>query len=167
MNDLDLSAFFTTKSQAIDFSTRLSEIKDDIYETGFNLDQLLIDQLGVQRRDKFLSLLRENQVNVGSNTSLKKFFEDILRTVASLPVATLTLAFEPRSANLVAITEWFVSNLHTQVLLDIEVDPGLVAGAVVTFNGKSQDFSIRPQVDRIFTQITAGTAGLSQTGSHP
>lgn len=149
MESLDLSFFFKTKNEASDFSTRIATIAQKIYETNFNLEQSLSTQLGIQKKDAFITLLRDNNINATSNTDLKTFFDTIQKTISSLSVLTLTLAFQPSDKTLQAVSEWFILNIKKQVLFDIQVDKNLIAGAVITYNGKYLDASIRQKFNLI------------------
>jgi F0F1-type ATP synthase delta subunit len=149
MEDLDLSGFFKTQAQSVDFFTRLSTISEKIYKTGFNLEKVLTDQLGIQKKDKFMILLRDNKVSLSSNAALKDFISQVQEKISSLPTVSLTLAFEPKEDTLKSLSNWFPANINKQVLLDIKVDPEIIAGAYVSYKGKCSDFSIKPVFDQI------------------
>jgi F0F1-type ATP synthase delta subunit len=150
MEDLDLSFFFKTKIQAVDFFARLSTISEKIYGTGFNLEKVLIEQLGIQKKDKFMILLRNNNIQSNSNSALKDFIGKIQDKISSLPTVSLTIAFEPKEETLKNLADWFPLNIDKQVLLDIKVDPDIIAGAYVSYSGKYSDFSIKPVFDQIY-----------------
>ena len=158
MDQIDFSEFFTTKAEANDFLSRLTAVTDKVFQTNFNLKSALAEQFGINKSDRLMTLLRENNINAESLDAAKKFLEKIQGSIASLPILTLTLAFEPKEATLKALSEWFLINTKKQVLFDIAVNTKLVAGATINFNGKYFDFSIRPTVERItqayITRIT-------------
>jgi sugar-specific transcriptional regulator TrmB len=143
MEELDLSDFITTKSQAVDFSARLSSISEMIYETDFDLEKNLQEQFGIQKKDAFLSLLRKNEIPPGSNSALNNFFGKIQETISSLPTAIIVLAVEPKSEILKTISDWFLLNLKQQILIEIQIDPKIIAGAAVNYQGKRLDASIK------------------------
>lgn len=147
MEIIDLSDFFTTKPEAVDFAARLSKISEKIFETDFNLEKTLQEQLGIRKKDKFLSLLRKNEIPPGSNSALNNFLKTIQETISSLPIAYLILAIEPKEEILKAISDWFTLNLKKQILIDIQIQPNLIAGAVVSFQGKQLNASIKALFD--------------------
>ena len=149
MDLIDFSEFFNTKAEANDFLSRLTTISDKIFQTNFDLGKALTEQFGINKSDRVLSLLRENNINSESLASVKSFLQKMQENISSLPVLSLTVAFEPREQTLKALSEWFFINMKKQVVFDITVDPRLVAGAALTFNGKFFDFSIRPVVEKI------------------
>lgn len=151
MDQLDLSFFFQTKAQASDFSARLSLIMEKIYNTTFDLEKTLIDQLGLKKKDAFMSLLRENKIDSKNATAIKTFITSLIEYTNKLPVLSLVVAFEPKEKTLQKLSQWSVLNLNKQAIFDITVDPTLIGGAAIDFNGKHMDFSIRPQFDQIVT----------------
>ncbi len=155
MEDLDLSSFFTTKPQAIDFSTRLATISQELYHTNFSLEKSLMEQFGMQKKDKFITVLRENKIHTESNSDLVTFFTAIQEKISLLPVLSLTIAFEPEEQTLKRISEWFVLTMHKQVLFEILVDPTLIGGAAITFNGKYKDCSIRSIFKRVLKDASS------------
>lgn len=152
MLQLDLSDFFITKPQAVDFNNRLSLVSRRIYETGFSLETALLEQLGLEKKDSFFALLRNNEVNTESNSALADFFTLLADHVSKLPIATISLAFEPTEKILRSLSEWFTLNINRQVLFDIKIDPDLLAGAAITYNGKYFDFSVKSQFDQLITR---------------
>jgi F0F1-type ATP synthase delta subunit len=153
MEGIDLSDFFHTKSQATDFSIHLATISEDIYQTNFDLEKVLTEHFGTTKKDKFISLLRDNKINIFDNTDLKGFLDKIQKRITDLPVLSLVVAFEPTDETFKVLSEWLILNIHKEVLLDITIDTKLIGGATVSFNGKYADCSIKPQFDQIFKDV--------------
>ena len=153
MEALDLSDFITTKPQAVDFAARLSSISEKIYEVDFSLEKTLQEQFGVQKKDKFLSLLRKNEIPAGSSSALGNFLGKIQETITSLPTTTMTLAVEPKEETLKTISNWFLLNLKRQVLVEIHIDPNIIAGATVGYQGKQFNTSIRSIFDEVCSTV--------------
>jgi F0F1-type ATP synthase delta subunit len=47
------------------------------------------------------------------------------------------------------------------VLLEITVDPSLIAGASISFNGKDVNYSVMPKVEHIASEIIATAANTA------
>jgi F0F1-type ATP synthase delta subunit len=155
MDQLDLSDFFTTKAESVDFSTRLQSISEQLYETDFNLETSLLAQFGIERKEKFLTLIRNNAINLKSNSSLLDFINRILEKISSMSVISLTLAFEPEKLTLHDLSEWFNLNINRQLLFDITIDPKLIAGAAINFNGKYKDYSAKSKFTSIISSVSS------------
>lgn len=153
MDTIDLSDFFTTRSQANDFAVRLSGIIDQMYTTTFNLEKSLTTQFGIQKADIFLKLLREHNINTASIQATQDFFKKIQEAVSNLSVVSLVIAFEPSDETIKALAQWFIFNLNKQVLFDIQVDHRIIAGVKITCNGKFKDYSLGPLFDNLVKQM--------------
>ncbi|MGE5042199.1 MAG: hypothetical protein ACM3IJ_04835 [Candidatus Levyibacteriota bacterium] len=157
MEDIDLTPFCKTKAEAMDFSARLSTIVSHIFQTSFDLEHELSQELGIQKKDLFLFLLRDKNINPSAQSDLKDFLSKLQEIALNMPVLSISLAFEPKEDTLTFLSEWFLTNLHKQVLFDIVVDSNLIAGAAVSYQGKFLDFSIKPIFTRILEESLSPT----------
>src|SRR6185437_5621365 len=96
MDQIDFSEFFSTKSEANDFLLRLTAIADSVYQTDFDFEKSLSQQFGVNKSDRLLTILRENNINIQTLSEVKAFLQKMQDTIATLPVISLTIAFEPQ-----------------------------------------------------------------------
>src|SRR5688572_18314111 len=115
MEKINLSSFFSTKAQANDFMSRLSEISKTTYQTNFDLEKTLTEQLGFKKKDLFIAILRDNKIQVESGPAVKTFLEQLLEQIKSLPVLPLTVAFEPTEQTFKTLADWFELNLNRQL----------------------------------------------------
>ncbi|HSA83492.1 MAG TPA: F0F1 ATP synthase subunit delta [Patescibacteria group bacterium] len=162
MESVDLSNFFQTKSQANDFSERLATLAEKTYETNFNLDTALMDAFGIEKKDKIIALLRNAKIDTNNASILKGFLNQLREEITKMTVMQITIAFEPAQNTLKLLAEWFLLNLKKQVVFDISVDPNLIGGAAITFEGKYVDYSIRPAFTKIVTEVITKTSTLAQ-----
>lgn len=138
---IDLSDFFQTKAQATDFSTKIATIIQHLYQTNFSLEAELTQQLGLIKKDTFMKLMR-NQGIAEDQTAIKKFLTLILETITSIPMLSLTIAFEPKEQTLKELSHWCVMNLHKQFIFEITVKPDIIAGTIINTNGQHKDYSL-------------------------
>jgi hypothetical protein len=167
MQPIDLSDFFTTKVQADDFLSRLTTLSEMFFRTNFNFENALTQQLGVNKADKFLTIMRENNVNPASLSTVKEFVTVLTQRIMTMPVITLTVAFEPNDQALKSVSEWFVINMKKQLLFDIKIDQTIIAGATVTYQGKFSDFSIRETFNQILKKTLHDIEHPAQTNTQP
>jgi F0F1-type ATP synthase delta subunit len=151
-SSIDLSDFFFTKKQANDFIQSVGKIIDQLFEVNFHLETVLTNEFGIDKKDKFMNLLRDLKMNNLNNEELKKILLILQDNVRKLPVVSLTLAFEPSEAVLKALQEWFLFNLKKQISIDVQIDKKLIAGATINCNGKFKDYSIKPLFEQLLDQ---------------
>jgi len=163
MEEIDLYSFFHTKGQANDFLIRLNNFSESIYKADFNLETSLANNLGLDKKDKFMAMLRENNVNTASTSDLKNFLDKLTEKITNLPPLSLTLAFEPTEDTLKLLNEWFSINVKKQFMFDILVDPNFLAGVAINFNGKHLDFSVKEKFEKILKESLINHAGTADT----
>ncbi|MGI8419442.1 MAG: F0F1 ATP synthase subunit delta [Candidatus Levyibacteriota bacterium] len=155
MEQLNLTAFFTTKSQANEFATRLNAFSESVYHTNFSLEKDSLHYLGMKKSEAFLKLMQDNNIATDSASAIKSFIAKLQVTIKSLPLLTITIAFEPNEEVLHTLADWFVMNLNKQFLLEILIDPALVAGAIIKYKGAFMDASSKLLVEKIMQQNLA------------
>ena len=100
------------------------------------------------------STLREYDLRKIKDPDLTKLLNDWKSELEALKVLKLSLAFEPNEMILQKLWSWANQNISKNIILDIESDPSLVAGAIVTWNGHYRDYSYRGTLaTNIFDQI--------------
>jgi hypothetical protein len=165
MDEIYFSEFFHTKSQANDFLIRLNEISDKIYQTGFNIDTELTNNFGIEKKENFLRLLRNHKINPQSASGLKEFINKILEKISAIPVLSLTIAFEPNQETLNKLSEWFILNASKEVVFEIKVNPKIVGGATINFNGQFKDYSIKETFDHVVLNVLTQKANITPNQS--
>ena len=146
MDNIDLSTIVKTKSQADDLAVNLAAIMQQVYQTNFDPDKVLLDKLGIEVKDKFITLLRDSRIDYKKSADLEKFLEKIAAQLKTMPVLDITLAFEPKEKSLEVLDNWFSLNLKQQYLFEIKIDHSLIAGASIDYKGRHSEFSIKDKV---------------------
>jgi hypothetical protein len=80
------------------------------------------------------------------STALREIKEEIL----TLPVVRLTLAIEPTEELVEDMVNWLRNKCNPKMVLDIYRDSLIVAGAIVTYNGKFADYSMAMKMDSVW-----------------
>jgi ATP synthase delta (OSCP) subunit len=160
MERLDFSDFFHTKTESNEFLVRLSNISDQVFETNFNLEKALDKQFGLEKKDRFLVFLREENVSLDSPKSLKDFLDKLQLNISNLPTLYINIAFEPTQETLELLSQWFMLNSDKQYVFDITVVPDLMAGAVLNLNGKYFDYSVKEKFNKIVKEVIQAEENL-------
>jgi len=150
---IDLSDFFITRSQANDFTIKLNTLVENMYTANYNFEKAISEQLGIQKADTFLKILRDQGLQNATLKEVQEFLKKIQDIVKDLSVVSLMLAFEPSEETLKSLAQWFVFNVHRQVVFDIQVDRQLIAGIKINYNGKFKDYSLGPVFEKLVSSM--------------
>lgn len=73
--------------------------------------------------------------------------------INKLKILTMYLTFEPDDITLRSIGEFARKMFGPALLLDIKLDPGLIAGTALVWNGVYRDYSVRSNVEAKKSEI--------------
>jgi len=76
-------------------------------------------------------------------------FGNILKVLKTFKVLRLTTSFEPSEAFLTKL-HTFSKTIYISILLDIIVDPTIVGGVVLEFEGLHEDYTLNTLIDMAF-----------------
>ncbi|MBI2414269.1 hypothetical protein HYV31_00285 [candidate division WWE3 bacterium] len=76
--------------------------------------------------------------------------DNFLLYLNSISVLDLTLAFNPTPKFLQEVLFWLNKNVSNNIVLKVNYQEDIVAGALITYNGKYGDFSTRNKLDALF-----------------
>jgi F0F1-type ATP synthase delta subunit len=93
----------------------------------------------LEREEKFLSVGQESE-----------FLDNFKNFLLKLPKMKLEIAFEPREVFILELDKWFKENLGKKIILDIFVNPKIVGGAKIEYQGKWKDYSLAKEIEKIY-----------------
>lgn len=139
----DILNIIMTKKEATDFVTNIDILINSLFNLKIDIEKKMAEILSSKQKQALTALIKKSGINLKDAMGLQNFLKELRSGVESLPVVALTLAFEPKEENIKNISDWFALNLKKEVLLEITVDPKIIAGAVVVFGGNYRDFSVK------------------------
>lgn len=77
------------------------------------------------------------------DTNKDEYLKGLKKELEKLAELKLTLAFEPTGKTLDKIHNWVTNNVGGGVVLEITVNPTILAGAILAYKGKYGDYSLR------------------------
>jgi len=82
------------------------------------------------------------------------FLEKFKKYLQSLPEIKLEIAFLPSRKFLSRINQWLEEEFGQKVILDLIINPEIVGGAIIEYQGNWRDFSLRKEIDKLISQKT-------------
>ena len=84
----------------------------------------------------------------------ERVVRDMKKAITQLPVLRLEIAVNPTKRLYKKIHEWIRNNIGESVVLDLSVNPGLLAGTTIVYRGKYIDKSTAAKWAQIWQQIS-------------
>lgn len=108
------------------------------------------------RKDILAESIREalakEHILLTDHQKVVTFLNSMREKLNNLKVFGITLAFEPTGKTIDLISSWVRQNLGPLTILKIDVDPSIIAGSIVDFEGKYADGSLRKKLDEVFEE---------------
>ncbi len=97
-----------------------------------------------------LNWLKSLPVNFYQNfnkDNVYQIFSELEEKEGKLPTLTIYLTFEPDEATVANIGAFARNTFKLPLMLDIKLDPILIAGAAISFKGVYKDYSLRAKIE--------------------
>lgn len=78
--------------------------------------------------------------------------KELEKYLRSLPEIKLEIAFSPENNFLEKISQWLEKELGQKIILDLTVNPKIVGGAIIEYQGNWRDFSLAKEIDKLISQ---------------
>lgn len=106
------------------------------------------------------SLIRDIDIHVDSlyvvdakPSDRRQELESLRGQLRQLPILRLKIAFDPPDSIISDICLWARLNISPDAVLDVEIDPSLVAGAEISWAGRYVDLSKKTQLEEILLNL--------------
>lgn len=90
-----------------------------------------------------------SNMETGKPSDIQNVLEKIKKYILALPVLELTVAYTPSAKTERRIVEWCEDNIGTNVILKFRKDPSIVAGAVISYQGRMHDYSLEKKINEL------------------
>jgi len=148
----DLITSLKTTQEVADF---ISEI-DNFMLTFFKSENVSMEKALDSISEVFATKIRQtflkNSLDINDRNTVTGFFETLKKLVKKFKVIKLALAFDPSYKTITNIHNFVKDTVGIGYILDIEVSEDLLGGAVVIFNGKYNDFSLKKSIEDTFRE---------------
>jgi F0F1-type ATP synthase delta subunit len=145
-----------TKEELIFFLEEIARVRAIIFKNGGAAELMRKTTEGKteggEELKKFLEKWEKEKVISANREKQSDFFRKLEKDLQSLPKIKLEIAFSPNEDFLDKISQWLEKELRQKTILDITVNPDIVGGAVVEYQGNWRDFSLAKEIDGIVSK---------------
>lgn len=147
----DILKFVHTTEDRDLLTEELSKIINSLFNSSENALKMTLDQV-VRKHvaDTLITTWKTQNILVTDYTSVKTFLTELIDRLEKMTEVTFTLAFEPTQEILEVLYGWLVLNIPEKTLLSVSVDSRILAGVIITTNGKYKDYSYQKKFDETF-----------------
>jgi hypothetical protein len=144
-----LSEKIITEEDLVFFLDQLSIVRRSLFsQTHIPLSERLKDKIDEKLRKEIEKLEKEG-VLPSSPEGQSSFFKGLENFLLKIPKVKLEIAFEPSEEFILKIEKWFEEKVKERMILDIFVNPKIVGGVKIEFQGRWKDFSLEKEIEKL------------------
>lgn len=129
----------------LDLNKRLRALKDYLTHNFYAKDDKYLESLPIEE-SQWLKGLGDDFYKNFSQQNLTEMMASIEAEIKKIPSITIYLAFELPHPEVKYLSDWFRQNYHKNYLIEIKLNPNLIAGCALVKNGLYKDYSLSQNI---------------------
>lgn len=125
-------------------------MEDFISEIDIFLQKGTLDTVDTITAKRIKDTFAKNNLDINNMDIVAGFFSGLKELLKKLQVIKLVLAFCPSQKMLENIHNFVTENIGSGYVLEIEILDEVLGGAIVIFNGKYADFTLKKEIEENF-----------------
>jgi len=148
----DLTSSLKTTREVADFASKIDAFQLAFFNSGKESTEKTLTLINENFAKKIILFFSNNHLDINDKSVVFNFLEKLSFFIKKLKVIKLVLAFDPTSKIVEKIHNFVQDVLGIGYVLDIEVSEDILGGAIVIFNGKYNDFTLKKQLEDTFRE---------------
>jgi F0F1-type ATP synthase delta subunit len=120
----------------------LDQLREKIYNLNIDVKSFIDENVSQEMANSMFELFG-NDVQTRNVESISVKIDSLKDEISQIPSVFLTIPFEAQEQLVKRISEWFIHETDEKVILEFKKDESLIGGAVVEWNGRVTEWSIR------------------------
>ena len=150
----DIITSLKTTGEVESFVGEIDTLMLKFFESEEVSPEKMLDSISEGSSLKIRQVFAKNNLNFNNRETVSKFFKTLKELIKKLKAIKIVLAFDPSAKTIENIHNFITDSLGIGYILEIEVFQEILAGAIVIFNGKYIDFSLRKRIEDTFREKT-------------
>lgn len=147
----DILGDIKTVDRLDNFLAEIENVLLDLFKVkNKSIDQILDKTAGKSTADTLRKLIEKNKIDSSDYNSLDKLLNGIKQDLKKIRILKMSLAIDPTSETIDRLFDWVKENMGEGIILDIDKDESILGGAIISFNGRYKDFSLKRKLEEIF-----------------
>jgi F0F1-type ATP synthase delta subunit len=145
----DLITTLKTTQEVESFVSEIDTLMFEFYKTKGLLIHRTLDSISFGTVGKIMQVFLKNNLDINNKNTFVSFFQTLKILIKKLKVIKLVLAFDPTRKTIERIHNFVKENIGIGYILDIEVYKEVLGGAIIIFNGKYKDSTLKKSLEEV------------------
>lgn len=137
-----------TKSELQEAITQIQLLKDGLYQRPGEFTKILENTVSSRFAEIIRRELHGQELNA-DNDNLKNLLREMENNLRQFKTLKLIIAKELSDSIIGQLHDWIYQNFGKDIVLDLEIDPSVIGGAKIYFQGKYGDFTLDKKLSEI------------------
>ncbi len=146
----DLITSFRTTQEVGNFVSEIDSLMSAFFKSEKVSIEEALNSISMDSAKKIKEIILKNNLNINDRDEVSDFFENLKELLKKFKVIKLVLAFNPTLRTIENIHNFVRETIGIGYILDIEVSESILGGAIVIFNGKYSDFTLKKSLENTF-----------------
>ncbi len=146
----DLITSLKTTQEVADFVSEINTLLLTSFKSETTSIEKTLTSISTNSAKKIMQTFSENNLDINNKDVVSDFFDTLKKLLKKFKIIKLILAFDPTLKTIENIHNFVKDTLGIGYLLDIEVSREILGGAIVVFNGKYSDFTLKKTIKETF-----------------
>jgi len=146
----DLITSLKTTQEVINFVSEIDALQLAFFKSEKTSIEKALTSISLNSANKITQAFSKNNLDTNNRVVVSGFFETLKELIKKLKTIKLVLAFDPTDKTIEKIHNFVKDILGIGYVLDIETSEDVLGGAIVIFNGKYNDFTLKKRVEDAF-----------------
>lgn len=131
-----------TVSDLNNYIRLLDNLKPVIFKQTNNLSETLQQELPPKLANYISTYAETTNLNLNDQTDAQRLLQQIIYVLHLVPIAEITVPVPLTNKQIVKICQWWREKTDKAVVLNVKINPDLIAGIRIGFEGKYVDYSL-------------------------
>lgn len=146
----DLITSLKTTREVDDLSSEIDTLISALFKSEKILLEKALASISSNSAKKITEIFEKFNLDMTDKEIVRNFLDTLKALIRKFKVIKLILAFDPTRETIENIHEYVSENIGIGYIFDIDIDESLMGGAIVTFNGKYCDFTLKKRLEEVF-----------------
>lgn len=146
----DILTSLRTTEDLNELSFEIDNLLSSIFETNNQSFDKALKSISIDTAKKINDAISKNGINTANKELIRNFLDGLKKLLGKFKTIRLIISIDPSHNVIENIHNWVVSNLGEGYLLDIETNQNLLGGAIIEFDGKYKDFTVKKDLENVF-----------------
>lgn len=147
----ELLTFVKTTADADQLESQIERLLTRIFQINKqSFEKELEANLNLNLAGAIKRIFTTQNLSYSKPEEMKAFLEQMRKELTACKVLTLTISFEPSHETIDLFFDWVRRELGPGIILELNADKTIVGGAIIVYQGKFMDMSIRKKLDDLF-----------------